>query len=67
MPEGARLEALSIRSDPARIRDARTWIAAVARSAGFTEEETHDLAVALSEVCSNSHRHSYRGRTDGRF
>ncbi len=45
----------------------RSWIATIARSAGFSEGETHDLAVALSEVCSNSHRHSYRGRTDGRI
>ncbi len=67
MLEGARLEAFSIRSDPARIRDARKWVASLARSAGFTEEETHDLTVALSEACSNSHRHSYRGRTDGRI
>jgi serine/threonine-protein kinase RsbW len=62
-----RTDAFSIRSDPARIRDARKWVAAIARSAGFTEEETHDLTVALNEVCSNSHRHSYCGRKDGRI
>jgi serine/threonine-protein kinase RsbW len=62
-----RVEALSIRSDPARIRDVRSWIGTIARSAGFSEGETHDLAVALSEVCSNSYRHSYSGRTDGRI
>lgn len=67
MPDHVRLEALSIRSDPARIRDARKWVATIARSAGFSEGETHDLAVALSEVCSNSHRHSYGGRIDGRI
>ncbi len=67
MHRDVRLEALSIRSDPARIRDARGWISKIARSAGFTEGETHDLAVALSEICSNSYRHSYGGRTDGRI
>ncbi len=67
MPREVRLEALSVRSDPARIRDARSWISTIARSAGFSEGETHDLAVALSEVCSNSYRHSYAGRTDGRI
>jgi anti-sigma regulatory factor (Ser/Thr protein kinase) len=61
------LDALSIRSDPARIRDARRWVAAIARSAGFSEGETHELAVALNEACSNSHRHAYGGRTDGRI
>ncbi len=67
MPSEVRVEALSIRSDPARIRDVRSWIATIARSAGFSEGDTHDLAVALSEVCSNSYRHSYGGRTDGRI
>ena len=67
MPDRVHLDALSIRSDPARIRDARKWVAAIARSAGFSEGETHDLTVALNEVCSNSHRHAYGGRTDGRI
>ena len=67
MPREVRVEALSIRSDPARFRDARSWIATIARSAGFSEGETHDLSVALSEVCSNAFRHSYGERTDGRI
>ena len=67
MRNAALLEALSIQSEPARIRDARRWVTSIARSAGFSEGETHDVAVALSEVCSNSLRHSYGGRTDGRI
>jgi serine/threonine-protein kinase RsbW len=62
-----RLEALSVRSDPAKIRDVRIWVSSIARAAGFADDETRDLAVALSEVCSNSHRHAYAGRTDGRI
>ena len=67
MPEQISLEALSIMSDPERIRDARGWLAEIARKAGFEEEEVRELALALSEACANVHRHAYAGRTEGRI
>ena len=60
-----RVERLSIRSVPKRIRDARGWFARVARAHGCSEDEVRDLAVALSEACSNAQRHGYEGRDDG--
>jgi serine/threonine-protein kinase RsbW len=61
------LEALTIRSDPARFRDARLWISEIARRNGFTEAEAHELSLALNEACANAHAHAYEGRTDGRI
>ena len=58
---------LSIRSDPERIRDARSWLSEIARKAGFTDVQIHELALALSEACANVHRHAYAGRTEGRI
>ncbi len=66
MRDQGRLE-VSIRSDPFAIRVARSWVRGVAEEAGLDDAEARDLAVALSEVCSNAHRHSYGGRTDGRI
>jgi serine/threonine-protein kinase RsbW len=61
------LEALTIRSDPARFRDARLWIAAIAKRSGFTDAEARELSLALNEACANAHAHAYEGRTDGRI
>jgi serine/threonine-protein kinase RsbW len=67
VPESSTLEALTIRSDPARFREARLWIAEIAARNGFTEADAHDLSLALNEACANAHAHAYRGRTDGRI
>jgi serine/threonine-protein kinase RsbW len=67
VPERARTERLSIRSDPVLIRDARRWLTRIVDGAGWSGEESHDLAVALSEACSNAYRYAYEGRTDGRI
>lgn len=67
MPETAQLAALTIQSDPMRFREARLWIAAIAKRSGFSEAEAHDLALALNEACANAHAHAYEGRTDGRI
>ncbi len=61
------MERLSITSDPVLFRKARLWAADLAREAGLGEDDIRDLEVALSEACSNAHRHAYRGRTDGRL
>jgi serine/threonine-protein kinase RsbW len=62
-----RFEEFTIRSDPRRIREARRWLAGLVAGVGWSGEDCHDLAVALSEACSNAHRYAYAGRTDGRI
>jgi serine/threonine-protein kinase RsbW len=59
------MKRLRIPSDPAFFRRARRWAATIAREAGFDERDVRDLEIALSEACSNAHRHAYGGRTDG--
>jgi serine/threonine-protein kinase RsbW len=61
------LAALSIQSDPLRFREARLWVASIARRHGFSDVEARDLSLALSEACANAHFHAYQGRTDGRI
>lgn len=58
---------LEIPSDPARFRDARAWLSALARRAGLDEGAAHDVIVAFSEACANAYRHAYGGRRDGRI
>lgn len=58
---------LSLPSDPLRFREARRWLVGVARPAGLSLRETHELSVALAEACANVHRHAYGGRRDGRL
>ena len=58
---------IAFESDPARFRQVREWLAAIARRAGLDDGATHDLQVALSEACANAHRHAYAGRRDGRI
>jgi serine/threonine-protein kinase RsbW len=67
LPETQELAALTIQSDPVRFREARMWIAGIARRSGFDEADAHDLALALNEACANAHAHAYLGRTDGRI
>lgn len=62
-----RSASIVLSSDPARFRQAREWLAAIARGAGLDEGSTHDVLVALSEACANVHRHAYAGRRDGRI
>ena len=38
MADRGRFEALSIRSDPMKIRDARRWLASIAEEEGFCED-----------------------------
>jgi anti-sigma regulatory factor (Ser/Thr protein kinase) len=66
MPDDRRAHAMSLPSDPMRLREARRWIARLATEAGLAPPHGHDLAVAFAEICANVHRHAYRGRRDGR-
>lgn len=66
MPELVRLVAMTLPSDPARLREARRWIARLAQEAGLEPGACHELAVAFGEIAANVHRHAYGGRLDGR-
>jgi serine/threonine-protein kinase RsbW len=65
--ERERIERFAIPSDPELICEARKWLIRILDGAGWSDDETHDLSVALSEACSNAHRYAYDGRTDGRI
>ena len=67
MREAGRAHELQLPSDPLRFREARRWLVGLARPAGLTHRETHELSVALAEACANVHRHAYGGRRDGRL
>ena len=66
MPETVRLVAMTLPSEPARLREARRWIARLAQESGLEPGSCHELAVAFGEIASNIHRHAYAGRCDGR-
>jgi len=59
-----RVEELTISSHPQQFREARRWLRGVVDSAGWSPDESHEMAVVLSEACCNAHRHAYRGRSD---
>lgn len=59
------IDRLLLPSDPRRLRDARRWIAGIAREAGLGDRRTFDLATAVGEACANAYRHAYRSRPDG--
>jgi serine/threonine-protein kinase RsbW len=68
VPEtGERVERLTIGSVPAQLRDARAWLTRILVAAGCPESEAGDMAVVLSEACSNAIRHGYEDRGDGRI
>lgn len=61
------VRAVALSSDPARFREARRLAYDAAHRAGLDAEAAHALAVAVSEVCANVHRHAYGGRLDERL
>ena len=66
MRDAPHAHTMTLPSDPLRLRDARRWIVRLAVASGIDPAHGHDLAVAFSEICTNVHRHAYRGRRDGR-
>jgi len=67
MRDAGAVHVLTLRSDPARLRETRRLVARFALDAGLQTGQAHELAVAFSEVCANVHRHAYGGRRDGRI
>lgn len=67
MQDEVHSEALSIRSDPARFREARAWVTRVVQSAGLGQDEVLRVSLAMSEACANAYDHAYGGNKDGRI
>lgn len=57
-------EVLVLPSQLARMVDAREWVSARAREAGFDERAVWELDLAVTEAVSNVIRHSYENRPD---
>jgi serine/threonine-protein kinase RsbW len=60
-------DAMSVQADliiDSRLEEldrARQWVSGHARSEGFAPKAVFDLALVLSEVCTNVIKHAYRG------
>ncbi|HEX4823411.1 MAG TPA: ATP-binding protein [Candidatus Polarisedimenticolaceae bacterium] len=67
MRDAGAVHVLTLASDPARLRETRRFVGRWAMDAGLAPALAHELAVALSEVLANVHRHAYAGRRDGRI
>lgn len=61
-PEGASVLVLPSRLEA--MADARTWLGAHARRAGFDDRAVAELALALTEALSNAILHGYDGAPD---
>jgi len=45
----------------------RNVVSTFARQAGFSDKDAHRIVVAVDEACTNTIRHSYKGRSDKRI
>ncbi len=55
---------LELASDPKLLGIARAAIEEMARCAGFSEDDSYAITLALCEALTNIIRHAYEGRTD---
>ena len=55
---------LELASDPKLLGIARAAIEEMARCAGFSEDDSYAITLALGEALTNIIRHAYEGRTD---
>ena len=63
--DGSRAVRLTIPAKPEYITLCRLALTGLARLQPFSDETLSDLKLALTEACSNSVRHGYRGGKDG--
>jgi len=59
---GVTLEGEAIESRVEEVARARRWLAEHALAAGFPEDETRRVGLALSEACTNVIEHAYGGQ-----
>jgi serine/threonine-protein kinase RsbW len=52
---------LTVRADPASLSQIRGWLDSALSALGVTENVRADLALAVTELCTNIIRHGYRG------
>ncbi len=65
--QGGSEERLELRGGPEIIRQAREWATAQARRAGLSGEAIAEIALAVSEACTNIVRHAYAERPEARI
>jgi len=65
--KGGSEERLELRGGPEIIRQAREWAMARARRAGLSSEAIAEIALAVSEACTNIVRHAYAGQPEARI
>lgn len=58
------LRRFTVLSKPELIADVRRRVGEAARECGFTEEEIHDLKLAVNEAVANIIEHAYEWRDD---
>ena len=56
---------LRFKSEPRLLHVVRSVVGQMAALAGFSEENTQFIILAVDEACANIIRHAYRGRPDG--
>ena len=56
---------LRISSDPRWCRTVRAMMQEIARQAGFSDMERHDISLAIDEALANVIKHSYKGDPNG--
>jgi anti-sigma regulatory factor (Ser/Thr protein kinase) len=52
---------ITIKSNPCHLAQVRAFVRSVAAEAGFNEETTFHLMLAVDEACTNIMRHAYGG------
>ncbi|CUU10587.1 serine/threonine-protein kinase RsbW [Candidatus Kryptobacter tengchongensis] len=67
MPKRERNKKLTITSDLRNLNLVREFVSKEAINFGFDEIETEKIILAVDEVCTNSIKHSYKNKPDGKI
>ncbi len=62
-----RSKKIQIKSDLKNLRLVREFVGRSAREFGFDEIETEKIVLAVDEVCTNSIKHSYKNKPNGKI
>lgn len=57
---------LELRSEPRLLHSVRGLVWRYVRGAGFSEDRTDEVVLAVDEACTNAMRHAYHHRTEER-
>lgn len=64
---GGRNRKIQIKSDLKNLNFVREFVGKSAKEFGFDEIETEKIILAVDEVCTNSIKHSYKNKPDGKI